>query len=375
MMEKLLKILPVLLAAALVFGMAVYLDNVHGTQTVETQPREPRVWETDPIETTAATEPVPTETAPVETTLPPETEPQQESFRLTFVGDCTLGCRDSHAYIDYGFIKVIGEDYGHPFRNVIGYFESDDFTMVNLEGALCDEGYPVEKAHAFRGPTAYVEILTGNSVEAVTLANNHTLDYSQKGYDTTIATLETAGVPYVERDSSTIVTTESGLKVGIYGAVYYRFDEADMAAEIAALKEQADVVVFAPHWGVEGTYQPTAEQTKLAHAAIDAGADIVYGSHPHVLQPIEEYNGGIIYYSLGNFSFGGNIYPDDYDTALIQQEVIREADGSVSLGQTLIVPACLSSISGRNNFQPTPYGEGTAEYDRVLDKLSGAWKK
>lgn len=371
MMAKLLKIVPVLLVAALVFGAALYLDNVHGNHTVETQPREPKVWETEAAETTEA----PTQTAPVETTVPAETEPKPESFRLTFVGDCTLGCRDGHSYIDLGFTKVIGEDYGYPFRNVIDYFEGDDFTMVNLEGALCDTGYPVEKAHTFRGPTAYVNILTGSSVEAVSLANNHTLDYSQKGYDTTIATLETAGVPYVERDSSVIVTTESGLTVGIYGAVYYRFDVEDMTAEIAALKEQADVVVFAPHWGVEGTYQPTAEQTRLAHAAIDAGADIVYGSHPHVLQPIEEYNGGIIYYSMGNFSFGGNIYPDDYDTALIQQEVIRDADGSVSLGQTLIVPACLSSVSGKNNYQPTPYEEGTPEYDRVLAKLAGTWKK
>lgn len=375
MMEKLLKMLPALLAAVLVFGTALYLDNVHGVHTVETQPRESWVWETETTETTeAAEEPAQQQTEPTET-LPADTESQQESFQLTFVGDCTLGCRDGHSYIDLGYTKVIGEDYGYPFRNVVDYFTGDDFTMVNLEGALCDKGHPVEKAHTFRGPTAYVNILTGNSVEAVTLANNHTLDYGRKGYDTTVATLETAGVPYVERDSSTIVTTESGLTVGIYGAVYYLFDEADMTAEIAALSEQADVVVFAPHWGVEGTYAPTKEQTRLAHVAIDAGADIVYGSHPHVLQPMEAYNGGIIYYSLGNFSFGGNIYPDDYDTALIQQEVIRAADGTVSLGQTRIVPASLSSVSGKNNYQPTPYPKGTPEYDRVLAKLSGTWEK
>lgn len=374
MMARILKIVCVLLAATLVFGAAMYLDRVHGTHTVETQPREPRIWETESSQ--PQTEPTETEPAQTETQAP-ETEPvetEPESFRLTFVGDCTLGCRDSHAYIDYGFIKVIGDDYGHPFRNFVDYFENDDFTMVNLEGALCDEGYPVDKTHTFRGPTSYVSILTDNSVEAVTLANNHTLDYGQKGYDTTVATLETAAMPYVERDSSTIVTTESGLTVGIYAAVYYLFDEADMTAEIAALRKQADVVVFAPHWGVEGTYHPTEQQIKLAYAAIDAGADIVYGSHPHVLQPIEEYNGGIIYYSLGNFSFGGNIYPEDYDTAMIQQEVIREADGSIHLGETLIVPACLSSISGRNNFQPTPYAEGSAEYERVLAKLDGSWK-
>ena len=353
------KVLGVL--AVLLISTSLYGCNTREIPDAQVPSQESQVRET-----------VPPETSEEDT---PETQPKEERFLLSFVGDCTLGCRDGHSYIELGFTKTIGEDYGYPFRNVIDYFTGDDFTMVNLEGALCDTGFPVKKAHTFRGPTAYVNILTENSVEAVTLANNHTLDYSQKGYDTTVATLEAAGVPYVERDSSKIVTTDSGLTVGIYGAVYYLFDEADMVAEIAALKEQADVVVFAPHWGVEGTYTPTRKQTDLAHLAIDAGADIVYGSHPHVLQPIEAYNGGIIYYSLGNFSFGGNIYPEDYDSALIRQEVIRWSDGTVSLGKTEIVPVSLSSVSGKNNYQPTPYGQNTPEYDRVMEKLAGTWQK
>lgn len=318
------------------------------------------------------------ETEPPVTTVPEtepvQTEPQEEHFLLTFVGDCTLGANPVNYYADVGFIKTVGEDSAYPFQNVREYFENDDFTMVNLEGALCDEGNPVPKKYNFRGPTSYVNMLTENSVEAVTIANNHTMDYGQRGYDSTLATLESAGVPYVERDSSAIVTTESGLTIGLYGAVYYYLDVEDMAAEIAAMKEQGvDLIVFAPHWGTEGSYRPTPEQVRVGHAAIDAGADIVYGSHPHVLQPIEEYNGGVIYYSLGNFSFGGNSCPDDFDTALLQQEVIRAADGSVRLGELTIVPACVSSISGRNNYQPTPYEAGTEEYDRVLAKLQDTW--
>ncbi|MBQ9149282.1 MAG: CapA family protein [Oscillospiraceae bacterium] len=363
-MKKFPKYLAGLLAAVLVFSTAGCADCTPEAQTVPTGSTQPAVSETEAAP--AQTEPVQTE--------PPQTEAAAESFLLTFVGDCTLGCRDSHSYMDYGFTRTIGDDYGFPFRNVIGYFENDEFTMVNLEGTFCDTGNPVQKAHTFRGPTAYVNILTENSVEAVSLANNHSMDYGQKGYDSTVATLETAGIPYVERDSSTVITTENGLTIGIYGAVYYLLDEAVITEAIRQLRSQADLVVFAPHWGIEKTYTPTAEQTRLAHAAIDAGADIVYGSHPHALQPMEEYNGGIIYYSLGNFSFGGNIYPEDYDSAVIQQEVIREPDGTVRLGQTLTVPVCISSISGRNNFQPTPYAEGSQEYDRVLAKLSGIWK-
>ena len=140
------------------------------------------------------------------------------------------------------------------------------------------------------------------------------------------------------------------------------------------LKEQnCDLIIFAPHWGVEGAYHPTAQQTKLGHAAIDAGADIVWGCHPHVLQNVEEYNGGIIYYSLGNFSFGGNGYPRDYDTALLQQEVIRSADGTVSLGELTMIPASVSSVPERNNYQPTPYESGTDGYARVIQKLDGSW--
>ena len=134
-----------------------------------------------------------------------------------------------------------------------------------------------------------------------------------------------------------------------------------------------DLVVFAPHWGVEGTYRPTEEQKQVGHAAIDAGADIVFGSHPHVLQPIEEYGGGILFYSLGNFSFGGNGAPRDYDTALVQQEIIRDGEGNVRLGQLTVVPASVSSVTGRNNFQPTPYEPGTEAYNRVLSKLDGTF--
>ena len=261
-----------------------------------------------------------------------------------------------------------------PFRNVIGWLENDECTFLNLEGPLTDIGNPMQKKHVFRGSTDYVNILTENSVEAVTIANNHTMDYGQTGYDATVATLQAADIPFVERDKSCVFTTENGLKIGMYGAVYYVLDEEEIVAGISALKDQScDLVIFAPHWGVEGTYHPTAQQMKLGRAAIDAGADIVWGSHPHVLQPIEEYGGGVIYYSLGNFSFGGNGYPRDYDTALLQQEVIRAGDGTVELGELTIVPASVSSIPERNNYQPTPCEPGTEMYSRVLQKLDGTW--
>jgi poly-gamma-glutamate synthesis protein (capsule biosynthesis protein) len=230
------------------------------------------------------------------------------------------------------------------------------------------------KKHVFHGPESYVDILTGNSIEFVSLANNHTMDYGDIGYQNTLKTLNAAEVPYVERDSSVMFTLDSGLTVGVYGVVYYGFDLQDMEQEIHAMKAQgAELVIVAAHWGTEGGYTPTAQQREVGQAAIDAGADIVWGTHPHVLQPIEEYNGGVIYYSLGNFSFGGNTNPRDLDSAMVSQEVLRAADGTVSLGQRTVTPVSISSIETRNNFQPTPYEPGTRAYDRVLEKLSGTY--
>lgn len=328
-----------------------------------------------PPETTAPpTTQTPETTAPP-TTQAPETEPepQPERFLLTFAGDCTLGATPANYYAGLGFIKTVGEDYAYPFANVLDYFAGDDLTLVNLEGALCDQGTAVTKRFNFRGPTDYVNILTRNSVEAVSVANNHTMDYGQKGYDATLATLEAAGVHYVEQNTGTLITLDSGLTIGLYGAQFARLDRDDIAAGITALREAgAELVIFATHWGTEYTYKPTSTQQKLGRAAIDAGADIVFGTHPHVLQPIEYYNDGVIFYSLGNFCFGGNTSPPDLDTALVQQEVLREADGTVHLGQLTIVPASVSSAQRGNNYQPTPYAPDSAEYGRVLEKLGMA---
>ena len=211
-------------------------------------------------------------------------------------------------------------------------------------------------------------------MDIVTLANNHTLDYGQTGYDSTVKTLKEANVPFVERDGTCLVTLNTGLKVGLYGMVYYDLNRQAMEDSISDLQSQgADLIVVAPHWGVEGSYRPTQEQMDLAHAAIDAGADIVWGSHPHVLQPIEEYQDGLILYSMGNFCFGGNGAPEDLDTVLIQQEVVKTPDGRVSLGKRKVVPCSIGSAPGKNNYQPTPLDVDSEGYDRVLRKLEGTF--
>ena len=362
------------LAAELIFAGILYW---HSQNTVQTEPEETGgslqatgstglPGQTPPSQTAAST-------APAGTEATDPTEPVTRYYTLTFVGDCTLGSNPEDSYSPHSLVQTVGTDYGYPFRNVLTYFENDDFTMANLEVVLGDGGAPTDKLFTFLGPSAFVQCLTGSSVEAVTLANNHVLDFGTEGYTTTKTILADAGVTYVEKDATSLFTTESGLVIGLYAASF-NISTADMTDSIRQLREDgAEIVVASMHWGLEGQYRPTADQELFARAAIDAGADIVYGHHPHVLQRIEEYNGGIIYYSLGNFSFGGNTYPRDMDSAVIQQQIVREPDGTVHLGEMTIIPCSISSMSGQNNFQPTPYPEDSAAYDRVLSKLDGTF--
>ena len=335
-----------------------------------------------PVPTEAPTE-APTQ-APTEAPTAPPTEPPTEaptdppdvSYTITLVGDCTLGTYKDKWYSGYGFILTVGEDYDYPFANVRQYFENDDLTLANLEVVLADKGTSINKTFTFRGPTAYTQILTGSSVEAVTLANNHTRDFGDAGYESTKQVLTDAGVQFAEEYSSTIITLDKGMKVAMYAfnEAVYRIDDDRALKDIKKLKEDgADLVIVAAHWGNEGEYQPTERQQTLGKALIDAGADIVYGHHPHVLQHFEQYNDGIIYYSLGNFCFGGHTNPRDKDSVIVQQEVIQSHDGTVTLGQITLIPCSLSSTEDRNSYQPTPCEPGSERYNRVMEKVTGSY--
>ena len=149
---------------------------------------------------------------------------------------------------------------------------------------------------------------------------------------------------------------------------------AQIQAGIAALKEAgAEFIIAALHWGDEGAYDVNALQLEQGHAAIDAGADVVYGSHPHTLQPIEVYNDHYIFYSMGNWSFGGNTNPRDKDTVIAKLEVTRDVDGSVSVTNLKLIPCASSGVVDGNNYQPVPYEEGSEEYERTISKLEGSF--
>ena len=248
------------------------------------------------------------EEAPVLVSEPAATMPPTCLVTLTFAGDCTLGMDDYLGYAD-SFNEAFdreGPDYF--LQAVKPLFEEDDLTVVNFEGPLTEGTEKADKSFAFKGHAEFAEVLSAGSVEVADLANNHSRDYGDQGFLDTERALDQEGVTHFGFEDVALVEV-SGVKVGFTGlfTVYENPEHLEnLQINIQKLKEQdAQVIVACFHWGFENDYTPEPDQIELAHAAIDAGAHLVIGHHPHVLQGVEIYNGRYIVYSLGNFCFSG----------------------------------------------------------------------
>lgn len=261
--------------------------------------------------------------APTDGDMPSAVANGDPSFTLIAGGDVMLG-------------RTIGdgvgrEGNGYPFAFVAEHLRAANVAFVNLELPLTERGEPTSKNFVFRAPPASAGTLTDAGVDIVSTANNHVVDYGVVGLQDTWAALDAAGVARFGTGEN--VTTAraprtldvNGVKVAFLGyantpvegtgwnlADYQATADTPgfawltpeaVAEDVAAAKMHADVVVVSMHTGFEYTDPPNSLQTASAHAAIDAGADLVLGHHPHVLQGIETYNGGLIIYSLGNFVF------------------------------------------------------------------------
>ena len=295
------------------------------------------------------------------------------SLTLSVVGDCTLGTDETFDYDTS--LNAYYENYGADYflQNVKDIFSTDDLTIANFEGTLTDSDEREDKTFAFKAPASYASILTGGSVEAVNTANNHSHDYGEQSFDDTLAALDDAGIVHFGYDETAVMDVK-GIKVGLVG-IYELYDhlerEQQLKDNIAKVKaDGAQLIVAIFHWGNETETVPDSNQTTLGRIAIDEGADLVCGHHPHVLQGIETYKGRNIVYSLGNFCFGGNSSPSDMDTMIYQQTFTIDADGVKKDNVTNIIPCSISSATydGYNNYQPTP-AEGD-EATRILGKIN-----
>ena len=295
------------------------------------------------------------------------------SLTLSVVGDCTLGTDETFDYDTS--LNAYYENYGADYflQNVKDIFSADDLTIANFEGTLTDSDEREDKTFAFKAPASYASILTGGSVEAVNTANNHSHDYGDQSFDDTLAALDDAGIVHFGYDETAVMDVK-GIKVGLVG-IYELYDhlerEQQLKDNIAKVKaDGAQLIVVIFHWGNETETVPDSNQTTLGRIAIDEGADLVCGHHPHVLQGIETYKGRNIVYSLGNFCFGGNSSPNDMDTMIYQQTFTIDANGVKKDNVTNIIPCSISSAAydGYNNYQPTP-AEGD-EATRILGKIN-----
>lgn len=296
---------------------------------------------------------------------------QNVSMILTFGGDCTLGGEPSGVNGAKGFGGVVRKHgLSYPFSGLESLFATDDVTVVNLEGVLSDnrkDPAPGKTFH-FIGETRYAAILSLGSVECVNLANNHVMDFGRRGYKDTLRALNAEQVAYFGEEMVT-VAEKNGMRVGFTGStanLSERRREA-LARQMEVLRSVGcQWIVHTIHGGVEYDAQPSARQRAAAAFAVENGADLVVGHHPHVVQGMELLQGVPVLYSLGNCCFGGNLRPRDMDACILRAELSFKEGELQSMGLTLW-PIRISGDKGSNNYQPVLAAGKDAR--RVMDKL------
>lgn len=299
-------------------------------------------------------------------TSKPQTWPK--TFTITVTGDTTLGSTDDLRKRDDCFENVYAEKgAGWFFSGTHDLFDSDDMTLVNFEGTITETNAKKDKKFNFKAPAEYVDILTLGSVEATNIANNHIVDYGDAGEADTIAALENADI-VVSGNGKLGIFEKDGVKVGMTGYCFpYKNESKDISKDVKALREAGCQIVIASfHWGSEYREDFTREQRSIGRQAIKAGADIVVGHHPHIVQGIEQYDDTYILYSLGNFIFGGNVDPDDRD-AYAARLTFTVYEDRCDAPEVTIVPLRLTELADGTDYRPV-IAEGD-EAERIVNRI------
>lgn len=301
-------------------------------------------------------------------------EPELSEVTISSVGDCTIGWDEKYSYSGSlaQVFKNNGQDYSYFFKNVVDIFNKDDITIANLETTFTNATKMAEKKFNFKSSPDYAKALTLGSIEGVNIANNHTRDYLEQGFEDTKEALRNENINFFGEGEKWI-TEVNGNKFGFLGYKMFSYDKtflSNLKNDIAELKNQNCTVIINFHWGIENSYSPNNSQKYVAHYAIDNGADLIIGHHPHVIQGIENYKGKIIAYSLGNFAFGGNRNPKDKDTFILQTNFKFEDSKLKSYG-IKVIPCSVSSVTTKNDYCPTPLdGSKKTALLNKLNKLS-----
>ena len=303
---------------------------------------------------------------------------------ITATGDFTVGgdTRKSTNIWDTE-LKKHGGDYQFAMKNIRDILMADDLTIVNFEGTLTDSTHiPSSKKNnefLFSAPPEYVSMLTENGIEAVALDNNHVMDHGEDAYIETQTHLSNAGVVWSGGGEIGVIEVK-GVQIAMLSYLCIdRYDQLwdTVPADIRAAKELYPIVIVNFHWGNEKWYYPTDNQIKMGRLAVDSGADLVLGHHSHRIQPIEQYKGVYICYSLGNFCFAGHSKPSDMTSYLFQTRFrIREGENGQEISNEgfIIIPIRISSRADKNDFIPTVLTKEST-IDGILNTLKENGRK
>lgn len=260
---------------------------------------------------------------------------------ILFTGDVLFANAFKAGYDAKGIEGVVEKE-------LLAELNDADILMVNNEFPYSDRGVPMEnKQFTFRCSPSYVKALNEMGVDVVSLANNHTLDYGKEALSDTFTALDGAGILYggagesIERAEEVQIIEVNGKKYGFLAVsrvipvadwkvenaapgIFSCYDDTRLTELVAEAKKECDFLAVYPHWGVEHAAYPESYQTKIAEHCIEAGADLIVGSHTHCLQGVSYIDGKPVFYSLGNFVFGQNI-----DRSAILKVTV-DASGNVS---------------------------------------------
>ena len=304
----------------------------------------------------------------------PSEEGEAKKVLISFIGDVTLGANER----DHGDLRsmeayIEQNGFSYPFERVSYILSQDDLTVANLEGTLHSDstGLTAEtkKAYNFRADPSYVEVLKQASIEAVALGNNHSGDYGEPGFTETVQVLDGSGIGWfgdTAYSSKGYIFETNGVKIGFVGCYqsYWVYNNGmhvpQINATIEAVRAQdPDVLIVYMHSGVEYQVKHDKRQEPLVNYYVKRGADIVMSSHPHRLQGVQLWEGVPVFYSLGNFVFGGNFrfYNPRRDKRIAYTAIVLCAlsfdENDKYLGCRFnIIPCRLGEDSDKNEYQP-----------------------
>jgi poly-gamma-glutamate synthesis protein (capsule biosynthesis protein) len=331
-------------------------------------------------QSTSTTENIQDTTTDTNTQTETTTEPYNPivTIDLSFLGDCTLGTQhgddtDTSRFNYY----ALNNDKSYFLQGALPYIVTDDFTIANCETVFTDDnlkefdkGYT--PAFWFRSRTENAYIFSENSVEAVSLANNHTNDFGEQGLLDTQKAIESTNYTQWGDNDNDVILEKDGVKIGLVCCTLWDGNYADdIISRVENLSATTDIQVVFFHGGEEGTHVAEAWKIEACHKIVDGGADLIVGGHPHVLQPLETYNGVHIIYSIGNFVFGGNLNPENA-TIIYQESITYNKDSqTIENSEENVIPFRVYGGTGSNNYQPVPINPDSDAYSKIVGFVYG----